>query len=255
MTESPTSLPPELSIDGRIATIVLRRPAVANRLQPEDLATLVRQIEQVNAAREVLVLRITGTGKYFCSGFDIGSVGQDTSHGFEALTNAMEHARPVTIAALNGGVYGGATDLALACDFRIGVPGVNMFVPAARLGLLFYRGGMQRYVSRLGLGMAKRILLGCERFDAQAMLASGFLDRLVDQPAALMPSVDAMSQELAGMAPLALLGMKKHLNRIAAGALDAEALARDIAEADASSDLAEGALAWRQKRAPVFQGK
>ncbi len=57
------------------------------------------------------------------------------------------------------------------------------------------------------------------------------------------------------MAPLALLGMKKHMNRIARGELDAGELAQDIAVADASDDLREGALAWREKRAPRFTGR
>lgn len=253
---STVSLPPELVVDGRVATITLRRPAHANRLEVEDLGTLVRQIDEVNQAREVLVLRIAGTGKYFCSGFNIGSVGESTnaSQQFEGLTNAVAQARPVTIARVNGSLYGGATDLALACDFRIGVPGIEMVVPAARLGLLFYQGGMERYVSRLGVDMAKRILLGCEKFDHHAMLASGFLTQVVE-PDKLGAAVDDLTTRLAGMAPLALLGMKKHLNRIAIGRLDEVELHREIAEADASGDLQEGALAWREKRAPVFRGE
>jgi hypothetical protein len=67
--------------------------------------------------------------------------------------------------------------------------------------------------------------------------------------------LDELTTSLAGMAPLALLGMKKHLNRIAAGTLIEDELARDIAEADASADLREGALAWQQKRDPVFSGR
>ena len=57
------------------------------------------------------------------------------------------------------------------------------------------------------------------------------------------------------MAPLALLGMKKHMNRIARGMLDADEIARDIAAADASEDLREGASAWAEKRAPRFRGR
>jgi 1,4-dihydroxy-2-naphthoyl-CoA synthase len=67
--------------------------------------------------------------------------------------------------------------------------------------------------------------------------------------------VDRLSEELAGMAPLALLGMKKHLNRIARGEFDADEFARDIAHADESADLREGALAWKEKRKPVFRGE
>jgi enoyl-CoA hydratase/carnithine racemase len=251
---------PELVIDGRIATIVLRRPDVSNRLELSDLETMQAHLAQVNARHDVMVLRLRGQGRHFCSGFNIGQVGGDagaTTAGalFEALAQALEQARPVTIAQVHGGVYGGATDLALACDFRLGTTASEMQVPAAKLGLLFYRGGMERYVSRLGLATAKRVLLLAEKLDAGQMRACGFLDRLLPSADALAADVDALSASLAGMAPLALLGMKKHLNRIAAGTLDADDVANDIARADASEDLREGALAWQQKRAPVFNGR
>jgi enoyl-CoA hydratase/carnithine racemase len=249
---------PHLAIDGRIATITLRRPAVANRLELEDLQTLQAQVDEVNARRAVLVLRVVSEGRHFCSGFNIGQVGSganDAGQRFEALAGALEQARPVTIAAIQGGVYGGATDLALACDFRIGTPASELSVPAAKLGLLFYRGGLERYVSRLGLATAKRVLLTADRLDAAAMLACGYLDRLAPSVEALPSLLDELTATLAGMAPLALLGMKKHLNRIASDMLVEDELARDIAESDASEDLREGALAWQQKRDPVFQGR
>jgi enoyl-CoA hydratase/carnithine racemase len=206
------------------------------------------------------VLRLRGEGRHFCSGFNIGQVGGEgggaqAAARFEALAAALEQARPVTIAQIHGGIYGGATDLALACDFRLGATAAEMQVPAARLGLLFYRGGLERCVSRLGLQSAKRVLLMAGKLDADEMLACGFLDRVLPSAEALLADVDALSGNFAGMAPLALLGMKKHLNRIAAGTLDSQALARDIAQCDASQDLREGALAWQQKRAPVFAGR
>jgi enoyl-CoA hydratase/carnithine racemase len=249
---------PHLAIDGRVATITLRRPAVANRLELEDLQTLQAQVDEVNAGSAVLVLRLVAEGRHFCSGFNIGQVGSganDAGQRFEALAAAVERARPVTIAAIQGGVYGGATDLALACDFRIGTPASELSVPAAKLGLLFYRGGLERWVTRLGLATAKRVLLTADKLDADAMLSCGYLDRLAPSVEALQPSLDELTTTLAGMAPLALLGMKKHLNRIAAGTLIEDELARDIGEADASADLREGALAWQQKRGPVFHGR
>src|SRR5438105_4701961 len=250
--------PPHLAIDRRVATITLRRPAVANRLELEDLQTLQAQVDEVNASSAVLVLRLVAEGRHFCSGFNIGQVGSganDAGQRFEALAAALERARPVTIAAIQGGVYGGATDLALACDFRIGTPASELSVPAAKLGLLFYRGGLERWVSRLGLGTAKRVLLTADRLDADAMLACGYLDRLAPSVEALQPLLDELATTLAGMAPLALLGMKKHLNRIAAGTLIEGELARDIAEADASADLREGAPARQQKREPILNGR
>ncbi|MGO4155468.1 enoyl-CoA hydratase/isomerase family protein [Cupriavidus sp. YAF13] len=256
MTETPQGQPPELAVDGHVAVITLRRPDVANRLEPEDLDLLREYLETVNGDTRVRVLRIEGQGRHFCSGFNIGRLGgADVGARFEALANALEQARPVTIAILHGGVYGGATDLALACDFRLGAAGAEMSVPAARLGLLFYRGGLERYVRRLGLATAKRILLMADKFDASAMLACGYLDRLEDSQQALQALAAQASESLAGMAPLALLGMKKHLNRIARGELDTAELTQDIAVADASEDLREGALAWREKRAPRFAGR
>ncbi|MBB1631196.1 enoyl-CoA hydratase/isomerase family protein [Cupriavidus sp. UME77] len=248
---------PRLTLDGPIATIGLRRPEVANRLSPGDLRTLRDHIDAVNEMERVLVLRFVSSGKYFCSGYDIGSLAGKADEGalnFGEVMDAVEMARPVTIAAVNGGVYGGATDLCLACDFRIGVPGCDMFMPAARLGLHFYRGGMERYVSRLGLNAAKHLFLTTDKIDAQEMLRIGFLTEIVD--ASMLPSrVDELSQQLTGMAPIALLGMKIHLNAIARGALDAEALQRDIYRSETSADLREGAAAWKEKRQPQFTGK
>lgn len=247
---------PCLDIEGHLATVTLRRPQQANRLDPDDLEALLDHLDAVQARPEVRVLLLRAQGKHFCSGFNIrAAAGVDAGALFERLTNAWANARPVTVAAIQGGVYGGATDLALACDFRLGTPACEMFVPAARLGLHFYRGGIERYVSRLGISAAKRVLLGCETLDAQDMLACGFLDRLLPDTQALTAACDELCQRLAGLAPLALLPMKQHLNAIAEGRIDASALQRDIDKANASADLAEGLRAWEEKRLPHFVGR
>ena len=91
----------------------------------------------------------------------------------------MESFPAPTICALNGGVYGGGVDLAMACDFRIGVQGMKMFVPPARLGIHYDPAGIARVVQRLGAQMARRVFLLAENFDDQALLDCGFLDYLV----------------------------------------------------------------------------
>lgn len=245
---------PELQIDGPLATITLRRPDRANLIGPDDLVALAGHIATVDADPAVRVLRIQAGGKYFCSGYDIGRMGAERVVAFDAVVNALEDARPVTLAVLQGGVYGGATDLALACDFRLGARGIDMFMPAARLGLHFYPRGLERYVSRLGLDAAKRLFLTAERIDADEMKAIGFLTHLVDA-AALPERADQLTATLCGMAPLAMLGMKKHLNHIATGRLDPAALQQDIARAAASDDLKEGRAAWAEKRPPRFTGR
>jgi len=245
---------PELTIDGAIATITLRRPDQANRLTADDLGHLGALIDDVNARDEVLVLQLRGSGKYFCSGYDIASIGGGRKIDFEAIVDALEAARPVTIAVLHGGVYGGATDLALACDFRVGAHGIDMFMPAARLGLHYYRSGLERYVSRLGVDNAKLLFLTAQRLDAAAMKSIGYLTQLVDA-AQLEAEVARLADACAAMAPIPLLGMKRHLNAIARGTLDVASLQADMQRAYESADLREGRAAWAEKRTPHFIGK
>jgi enoyl-CoA hydratase/carnithine racemase len=245
---------PELRIDGAVATLTLRRPQQANRLEPDDLAAIRDHVARVNGERAVTVLRLQAGGKTFCAGYDIGRIDGTRPAAFEDTVNALEDARPVTVVLLQGGVYGGATDLALACDFRLGSSATEMFMPAARLGLHFYRRGLERYVSRLGLDQAKRLFLTAEKIDAREMHAIGFLTQLV-APEALQAAADRLTATLAAMAPLAVTGMKKHLNRIARGALDAAELQHDIQRTLSSQDLQEGRAAWAEKRAPRFTGE
>ncbi len=247
---------PQLHIDGAVARLVLRRPEVGNRLELQDLEILQAHIARLDAREDVRVLCLQAEGRQFCSGFNVGRVGSaggTAGDRFEALADALENARPITVAALQGGAYGGAVDLVQACDFRIGTPAAALRVPAVALGLHFYRGGLERMVARLGLPVARRVLLAAESFDAAAALAAGLLDRVVPAET-LGAELDAFCTHLAGLAPLALLPMKRHMNAIARGRLDGAALAADIAHALASQDLQEGGRAWAERRPARFTG-
>lgn len=248
------SAPPSLHVEGRVATLRLNRPEVANRLNGDDLAVIRQHLQVVNDS-DVLVLRVRSSGKYFCSGYDIGRIAPSSGgSGFAETVDALEDCRAVTLAEIQGGVFGGGTDLALACDFRIGSNRCEMFMPAARLGLHFYQRGMERYVSRLGLNTAKRLFLTAERIAAPEMRDCGFLTELLE-PDALDARLEQLTETISGLAPLAVWGMKKHLNRIGRGVLDVQDLAADIAAAARSEDLREGALAWKEKRKPAFRGR
>jgi enoyl-CoA hydratase/carnithine racemase len=98
----------------------LAPPGASQRLTPDDLERLTASPCRSERQAEILVLMLRGTGKYFCSGYDIGSIGGGRRIDFAAVVDAVEEARPGCIAVLHGSVYGGATDLALACDFRLG---------------------------------------------------------------------------------------------------------------------------------------
>jgi len=250
-----SGLAPLLDVADGVARITLRRPRQANRLVVDDLAMLRGFIADVNQDPAVRVLVLAGEGRHFCSGFDLGALGSiDAGARFGELADALEAARPITIARLHGGAYGGAADLALACDFRLGAPAVEIFVPAARIGLHFYAGGLRRFVDRLGLATAKQVLLAGRTLDASALLGCGYLDQLLPDIETLDAALAALTAELLAMAPLALLPMKQHLNAIAAGRLDAERLAADVLKARDSADLAEGQAAWAGKRPAKFKG-
>lgn len=247
---------PVLTVDGNIATLRLCNPDYANRLSPADLEVIQSHIQTVNQNTDILVLRVLAEGKYFCSGYDISSLAADSAPSsifFGETVDLLEQARPVTIAAINGGVYGGGTDLSLACDFRLGSTAANMFMPAAKLGLHFYPGGMVRYVTRLGLNQAKRLFLTAEKIDAAEMKEIGFLTELVE-PEELNGRVEELTRLLASMAPLALLGIKKHLNLIARGQLDEVGIKQAVLHSEQSEDIKEGAAAWKEKRSAVFKG-
>jgi enoyl-CoA hydratase len=161
---------------------------------------------------------------------------------------------PCPPSRLNGGVFGGATDLALACDFRIGVAGMELRMPAARLGLHYYPSGLQRYVSRLGLSAAKRLFLLAETVAGEELLRLGYLDALVE-PQALDEAVEQHAASLMAGAPLALQGMKSSLNEVARGDFVLARLREREARCAESADLREGLAAFAQRRAPRFEGR
>jgi enoyl-CoA hydratase/carnithine racemase len=163
----------------------------------------------------------------------------------------LEDLRMPTICALNGGVYGGSTDLALACDFRIGVDTAEMFMPAARLGLHYYKSGICRYVSRLGVDNAKKLFLTADKIDAPEMLRIGYLTAMVPV-AVLGEAVDRLARSLAANAPIAVRGMKRTINEIARGELDEAAADRRHRDSMRGAEIAEGIRAFAEKRSPKF---
>jgi enoyl-CoA hydratase len=250
---------PVLEINGARATIRLNRPKHLNRLQPEDLDALLVLFDRIEADPAIRVLVLTGTGRAFSSGYDLGSIAeraasaqeQTAGSAFESVVNRLEDLALPTICRLNGGVYGGATDLALACDFRIGVDSCEMFMPAARLGLHYYKSGITRYVSRLGLDNAKRLFLTAERIGAPEMLRIGYLTAMVPAEA-LDQEVDRLAAILAGNAPVAMRGMKRTINEFARGRLDEEAADRRHRDSMRSAEISEGVKAFSEKRPPKF---
>src|SRR5216684_7471602 len=255
-----TASAPVLELNGARATIRLNRPKHLNRLQSDDLDVLLKLFDQIEADAAMRVLVLTGTGRAFSAGYDLNSVAEraasaneENSAGsaFEVVVNRLEDLAIPTICRINGGVYGGSTDLALACDFRIGVDTCEMFMPAARLGLHYYKSGIARYVSRLGVDNAKKLFLTAQKIGAAEMLRIGYLTEMAPAEA-FDEEVDRLAAILAGNAPVAMRGMKRAINEFARGKLDEEAADRRHRDSMRSAEIKEGMRAFAEKRPPKF---
>ncbi|MCF4167730.1 enoyl-CoA hydratase-related protein [Zavarzinia compransoris] len=246
-----------LAVEGARATITLNRPERHNALEKADLELFGAHLDAVAADPAIRVLVLSGgTAKSFCSGVSINDLAGGTQRegALEGLVDKLEAMKIPVIAALNGGIFGGAVEIALVADFRIGVEGMKMFVPPARLGIHYPVKGLTRMIECLGLSVAKRLVLSVEELAGPQLVEVGFLDRMVKRED-LDAEVEALALRIAGLAPLAIQGMKQALNGIARGTLDAEATATRIAACWASADHQEGLKAFAEKRKAVFEGR
>lgn len=251
---------PLLDITGSVATLTLRRPSQRNSLTDDDLNTLLAHFEAIhqNTLVHAVVLRADTSDQkqaVFSAGYNVGGFDNDPMAPlfFEKIPEALERLRPVTICALNGSVYGGATDLVLACDFTVAQRGFTWRMPAAALGLHYYPSGLRRYVNRLGLQMSKRAFLLGQPMPYEALNELGVFEALVDADD-FESTIQHVVSTLTHMAPLALAQTKKSLNEIAAGLYSEPALKERSRHSVYSQDFAEGRVAFAERRAPKFTG-
>lgn len=251
---------PSLEKSNGIATIRLHRPAQRNSLRDVDLHFVLETFAALDAdpAVRVVVLAADTQGQrraVFSAGYDVSGF-DDPSHDprlFERVPDALEALRPITLCALGGSVYGGATDIALACDLRVAVEGGEFRMPACALGLHYYPSGLRRFVSRLGPQGAKRAFLTAQPIPYETLHGWGAIDQVV--PAAdFEQAVDGFSRHLCTLAPLAVQGTKRSIDEIGRGVFDEARLREREAITLRSADFREGRAAFAQKREPRFNG-
>lgn len=257
---------PTLTIDGHRARIELRRPEKRNRIEPPDLVTLYEIFEAIDGDASIRSVVLTASGPVFCAGYHLGALGNNGGSGgddddaepqqqveFGKTCDRLEVLRPPTICALNGSVHGGGTDLALACDFRIGVEGSVAAMPAARIGLQYYSSGLRRYVARMGPGPTKRMFLTAQPVPADELVRLGYLDEVV-APDQLEARVVELASTIEDLAPLAIANTKRAINDIAGGTPDWPAIDKGASATMRSHDHREGIRALQENRPPEFLG-
>jgi len=251
---------PSLTIDAGIATIRLRRPAQRNSLRDLDLHWLLDTFATLDAdpvIRVVVLSADTQSQKrpIFCAGYDVS--GFDSSRHdprlFEKVPDALEAMRPITLCGLNGSVYGGATDIVLACDLRVALAGCEFRMPANALGLHYYPSGLRRYVSRLGVTGAKRAFLTAAALPVEQLQAYGLFEQVVASDG-FEAAVQSLALRVASLAPIAVQATKRSLDEIGRGDFNEDRLRERETLTLRSADFAEGRAAFSAKRAPHFTG-
>src|SRR5262250_466218 len=243
---------------GPIAYVTINRP---ERLNACDFETYGRLAQIWCEFRDDPALRVailTGAGeRAFCAGSDIKSnyVEQRGEEPHNLLFPVMFDLYEPIIAAINGHANGGGLEQALACDIRVAAEHAQFGLGEVRLGWLPGGGGTQRLPRLIPLGRALELLYTGKRIDAQEALRLGLVDYVVPMPV-LMSKCHEIAEEICKSAPLAIQSIKE----VALRGLDLPLneglrLERDAYEwLTKTRDASEGARAFAEKRAPVWQG-
>lgn len=251
----------EVIRDGAVATIRISRPP-ANAVNPAMIAEFLTVIQPLAADQDVRCIVITGTGRFFVAGADI-AVMRDLSAGNQAemrrwidVQRLLELAPKPVIAAMNGHALGGGAELSLACDLRILSGDGSFGFPEMALGLFPGAGGSQRLPRLVGPHLAKRIMIGGERYSPGDALRLGLVD-LVADPDGFAGVVAEQARDLAAK-PTVAVGLLKRVIDEGYGLPIDDALRREekgVQDLTRTADAAEGLQAFLDKRPAVFQGQ
>jgi enoyl-CoA hydratase len=246
-----------------IAYATLNRPTALNALSTELRRDLKQFFSDIQAAREIRLVILTGAGRAFCAGADIkewrepGSVTDDREARQQlSFWDAMSRCEQPIIAAINGYALGGGCELAMCCDIRIASDQAQLGLTEVALGIIPGGGGTQRLPRLIGRGKALELILTGRRIDAQEALRLGLVEQVVPHDQ-LMATVETLGQTIISRAPLAVKYAKEAMVRglelpLEAG-LTVEAELYTLLRT--TEDRLEGARAFKEKRPPQFKGR
>lgn len=256
-------LPVLSTVKDSVAHVVMNRPGSLNAMSRGMITALRQSLEEAQRNPDVAMVVLAGAGGNFCAGDDLKESEHQTADDFLALimdlqriTRLLLLSEKPSIAAMDGYAVGGGFELALACDFRIATTRARMGCVEARVGMVITGGTSMLLPLLVGQGAAREIILMADIFDAAIAQRMGLIHRLVE-PEQLDAEVQAMTAKLLSRAPLALRESKRLLNRPLETELERafqnelEAILRCFGTADAH----EATVAFREKRAAIFQGR
>ncbi len=251
-----------------IGILTLNRPDRLNALNEKMYAELVQAIQEADQDDEVRVLILTGAGKAFCAGADVGRMSaeerkargsEEIRRGFrniQAIILGLHRMEKPTIAMVNGAAVGGGFDLACACDLRTGSENARFMSAFVRIGLFPGFGGTWLYPRIIGIPKAAEMLFTGDFMEAKDAERFGLLNRLV--PAAdLEKETMSLARRIANGPPIAIRLSKMQLYK--GLEMDLETALKMAAACETitltSEDHQEGVAAFREKRPPKYRGK
>ena len=254
-----------------VARITLSRETQMNAYSWAMTQELQAAIGAYRDEDDLRALVITGAGtRAFCTGGDISGV--DAEHGRLVRSQPMGHGREMrdgmqavlallkridkpSVAMIRGYAVAGGLALALACDFRFAGPAARLGDTSGRFGLLPDEGGAWLFPRFMGYDRALKMSLLHEIYDAETAQGLGLVTEVCGED--LEEQTLAFCEALAAKAPLAVRMTKTMMQRAAELSFEASLVDAQLAVmiTNPSQDVREGGLAFREKRAPKFQGK
>ena len=204
-----------LEREGNIALITMDRPEALNALNSQVLAELSQVLDQVEADPDLYVAIITGAGRSFVAGADIGQMSALTSaeakafglFGNQVLLRLENLSKP-TIAAVNGFALGGGCELSMACDIRLASEKAKFGQPEVGLGITPGFGGTQRLPRIVGVSKAMELILTAKVIGAAEAKEIGLVSA-VYPPEELMDKAMELANAICANAPIAVAESKR----------------------------------------------
>ena len=242
------------------ALISIDRPGKLNALTSSMVSELAAIVDRVNADKLLRAVTLTGSGRAFCVGSDIGELDRySTAWEFgtrEDYGDVLRCLRKPAIAAVNGYAFGGGLELALACDIRVASRNASFAAPEIKLGWIGGSGQCALLSRSIGASNAAQMVLTGDPVDADTALAWGLITKLVD-PGDLVAVAMEVAKTIALRAPIAAETAKANLRAAwdlsIDAAVDYERRLQTICFA--TKDAAEGRAAFRERRLPRFTGE
>ena len=255
-----------LRLDKRspLAVVTIDRPKVLNALNVETLTELSEIFEELAADPEIRVILLAGAGdRAFVAGADIRELaaltpeeGRAYSLRGQGVLRRIETLGKPVIACIQGFALGGGCELAMACTLRLAADDARLGQPEVKLGIMAGYGGSQRLTRLVGRSEGLKLLLTGAIIDAREALRIGLVDEVL--PAAeLLPRAEALAQQIAANAPLAVAETLRAVDEGFDLPLDLALLRESVRFGGlcASADKNEGAQAFLEKRPPVWKGQ